>query len=140
VQLAAADEHGAHLGELTGVARQPVRLGVDDEELCGGDRLIEIHPDRALYASPPTERMARCVGAAGAVGSLRAHPVWKEARMTTSATRQGTDRTTAEREAWEAYRESLRDLEGADYEEAERLSWARLQGTLRELHAPASAN
>jgi hypothetical protein len=60
--------------------------------------------------------------------------------MTTSATRQGTDRTIAEREAWEAYRESLRDLEGADYEEAERISWARLQGTLRELSAPASAN
>ena len=40
--------------------------------------------------------------------------------MTTSATRQGTDRTIAEREAWEAYRESLRDLEGADYEETER--------------------
>ena len=46
------------------------------------------------------------------------HPVWKEPRMTTSATTQGTDRTTAEREAWEAYRESLRDLQGADYEEA----------------------
>ena len=60
--------------------------------------------------------------------------------MTTSATEQGTDRTIAEREAWEAYRESLRDLEGADYEEAERLSWARLQGTLRELHAAAGAN
>jgi hypothetical protein len=60
--------------------------------------------------------------------------------MTTSATRQGTDRTIAEREAWEAYRESLRDLEGADYEEAERISWARLQGTLRELHASAAAN
>ena len=60
--------------------------------------------------------------------------------MTTSATRQGTDRTIAEREAWEAYRESLRDLEGADYEEAERISWARLQGTLRELSASATAN
>jgi hypothetical protein len=60
--------------------------------------------------------------------------------MTSSATRQGTDRTIAEREAWEAYRESLRDLEGADYEEAERISWARLQGTLRELHASPSAN
>ena len=60
--------------------------------------------------------------------------------MTTSATRQGTDRTIAEREAWEAYRESLRDLEGADYEEAERASWARLQGTLRELSASPSAN
>jgi hypothetical protein len=60
--------------------------------------------------------------------------------MTTSATRQGTQRTIAEREAWEAYRESLRDLEGADYEEAERISWERLQGTLRELSAAASSN
>ena len=60
--------------------------------------------------------------------------------MTTSATRQGAQRTIAEREAWEAYRESLRDLEGADYEEAERISWARLQGTLRELSAAATSN
>ena len=60
--------------------------------------------------------------------------------MTTSATRQGTDRTIAEREAWEAYRESLRDLKGADYEEAERASWARLEGKLRELRADAQNN
>jgi hypothetical protein len=60
--------------------------------------------------------------------------------MTTSAIRQGIERTIAEREAWEAYRESLRDLEGADYEEAERISWARLQGTLRDLSAAATAN
>jgi hypothetical protein len=60
--------------------------------------------------------------------------------MTSSTTRQGTDRTIAEREAWEAYRESLRDLDGADYEEAERDSWTRLQGTLRELHARTQAN
>jgi hypothetical protein len=60
--------------------------------------------------------------------------------MTTSATHQGTQRTIAEREAWEAYRESLRDLEGADYEETERVSWARLQGTLHELHPGAQAN
>jgi hypothetical protein len=53
--------------------------------------------------------------------------------MTTSAARQGTDRTLAEREAWDAYRESLRDLEGTDYEEAERASWERLQRALREL-------
>lgn len=53
--------------------------------------------------------------------------------MTTSATQQGTDRTIAEREAWSAYRESLRDLEGTDYEEAERASWERLQRALREL-------
>jgi hypothetical protein len=60
--------------------------------------------------------------------------------MTTSATRQGTDRTIAEREAWQAYRESLRDLKGADYEEAERASWARLEGKLRELRADAQNN
>ncbi|MGZ6697822.1 MAG: hypothetical protein ACXVFL_19575 [Solirubrobacteraceae bacterium] len=60
--------------------------------------------------------------------------------MTTSATQQGTDRTIAEREAWEAYRESLRDLAGVDYEEAERISWARLQETLRQLSAAATAN
>jgi hypothetical protein len=60
--------------------------------------------------------------------------------MTTSATRQGTDRTIAEREAWEAYREGLRDLEGAEYEEAERVSWALLQVALREPHGGAQAN
>ena len=60
--------------------------------------------------------------------------------MTTSATRQGLERTIAEREAWKTYRESLRDLAGADYEEAERISWARLQETLRELSAAATAN
>jgi hypothetical protein len=53
--------------------------------------------------------------------------------MTTSAARQRTDRALAEREAWDAYRESLRDLEGTDYEEAERASWERLQRALREL-------
>jgi hypothetical protein len=60
--------------------------------------------------------------------------------MTTSATPQGTARTRAEREAWQAYRESLRDLEGSDYEETERASWARLEATLRELHAGSQAN
>ena len=53
--------------------------------------------------------------------------------MTTSATRQGSDRTLAEREAWDAYRDSLRDLEGTEYEETERASWERLQRALREL-------
>ena len=53
--------------------------------------------------------------------------------MTTSATRQGPDRTLAEREAWDAYRDSLRDLEGTDYEETERASWERLQRALHEL-------
>ena len=60
--------------------------------------------------------------------------------MTTWAAQQGMDRIIAEREAWKAYRESLRDLAGADYEEAERASWNRLQETLRALSAAASAN
>jgi hypothetical protein len=55
--------------------------------------------------------------------------------MTSSATRQGIDRTIAEREAWDAYRESLRDLEGSDYEEVEGASWERLQRALLELRA-----
>jgi hypothetical protein len=74
------------------------------------------------------------------LGSLEGHQVWKEAQgMTTSAPRQGTDRSRAEREAWDAYRESLRDLEGTDYEEAERASWERLQRALRELEVRAGA-
>jgi hypothetical protein len=38
-----------------------------------------------------------------------------------------------ERQAWDAYSESLRDLKGRDYEEAEDQSWDRLQRKLREL-------
>jgi hypothetical protein len=38
-----------------------------------------------------------------------------------------------EREAWETYQESLRDLQGRDYEEAEDQSWDRLQKRLRAL-------
>ena len=45
VQLAAADEHGADLGQLAGVAGQAVRLGVDGEELRRRQRLGEdVHP------------------------------------------------------------------------------------------------
>ena len=58
--------------------------------------------------------------------------------MTGSAIRQVTGHTIAEREAWEAYRDSLRDLEGSDYEEAERVSWERLQRALLELRADES--
>jgi hypothetical protein len=60
--------------------------------------------------------------------------------MTTSTTRQGSDRTLAEREAWDAYRESLRDLEGTDYEEAEHASWERLQRALHELGVHETAD
>ena len=38
-----------------------------------------------------------------------------------------------QRQAWEAYSDSLRGREGADYEEAEGESWDRLQRKLREL-------
>jgi hypothetical protein len=58
--------------------------------------------------------------------------------MTASATRYGTDHAIAERAAWDAYRDSLRDLEGSDYEEAERVSWERLQRALLELRAMES--
>jgi hypothetical protein len=52
VELAPADQHGADLGELAGVAGQAVRLGVDDEELRGGDGLIEIHPPCGVRPGP----------------------------------------------------------------------------------------
>ena len=41
VQLAAADEHGADLGQLAALAREPVRLGVDGEELGRRERCVE---------------------------------------------------------------------------------------------------
>ena len=55
--------------------------------------------------------------------------------MPARTTRQETDQQAAEREAWEAYRESLRDLEGRDYEVAERASWERLQRALKAIDA-----
>jgi hypothetical protein len=48
-------------------------------------------------------------------------------------TRQETEQQAAEREAWEAYRESLRDLEGREYEVAEDASWKRLQRALKAI-------
>jgi hypothetical protein len=57
VKLAAADEHGTDLGQLTGGTGQPVRLDVDGQILgfrrgCG--KQIQ---GRALYAPAQTERM-----------------------------------------------------------------------------------
>jgi hypothetical protein len=37
------------------------------------------------------------------------------------------------RQAWDAYNDSLRDLQGREYEDAEHQSWDRLQKRLREL-------
>jgi hypothetical protein len=41
MELAAADEHCADLGQLAGVAAEPVRLGVHGEELRSGERLVD---------------------------------------------------------------------------------------------------
>ena len=41
VQLTAAHEHGAHLGQLAEVAGEPVGLGVDGEKLGARERLVE---------------------------------------------------------------------------------------------------
>lgn len=57
--------------------------------------------------------------------------------MTSSAIRTGADPTIAEREAWDAYRESLSDLGGAAYEAAEDEAWERLQQALLELRVTA---
>jgi hypothetical protein len=59
--------------------------------------------------------------------------------MTISAAGQGTNATLAERQAWDAYRDSLRDLDGDDYEETERISWERLQRALSDLEVPGGA-
>ena len=40
---------------------------------------------------------------------------------------------TREKEAWRAYRDSLRSLEGRSYEDVEAGSWERLQEELRSI-------
>ena len=66
-------------------------------------------------------------------GRLAVNKVWKEARMTRTAHHPESDLTGAQRAAWDAYRDSLGDLQGKEYEEAELISWDELQRTLREL-------
>jgi hypothetical protein len=53
--------------------------------------------------------------------------------MTATAPRQDSARTHAEQEAWDSYRDDLRELEGREYEDAEDRSWERLQRRLREI-------
>jgi hypothetical protein len=62
--------------------------------------------------------------------------------MTASAPHQEAADATAEqkREAWDAYRRSLRDLSGRDYEDAERASWEELQRRLRQIAAEQRAD
>jgi hypothetical protein len=53
--------------------------------------------------------------------------------MTATAPRQESARPRAEQEAWDAYRDGLRELTGRDYEDEEGRSWERLQERLREI-------
>ncbi len=53
--------------------------------------------------------------------------------MTATAPRQESARPRAEQEAWDQYRDDLRELEGREYEDAEDRSWERLQERLREI-------
>jgi len=53
--------------------------------------------------------------------------------MTATAPRQDSARPDAEQEAWDRYRDDLRELEGREYEDAEDRSWERLQRRLSEI-------
>ena len=53
--------------------------------------------------------------------------------MTATAPRQESARPRAEQEAWDQYRDDLRELEGREYEDAEDRSGERLQERLREI-------
>ena len=75
MQLAAADQHRAHLRQLAALAREPVRLRVDGEELgrrerlgeevCGGEQ----HGHGSVGDTPGVGRHARRV-VSGARGAL----------------------------------------------------------------------
>ncbi len=80
VELAAADEHGADLGDLAGVAAEPVRLGVDDEELSRRERFVEqVQEPRDTpasgryargFACEPAQRTSRAGSCACAIRRL----------------------------------------------------------------------
>ena len=81
VQLAAADEHRADLGQLAGVAGLAVGLRVDDEELGRRERLSEqLHPTQASRAQHDgmQRRVARGsshspTAAGGSLSPMHAH-------------------------------------------------------------------
>jgi hypothetical protein len=50
VQLSAAHEHGPDLGQFAALARQPVGLGIQRDELGGGERLFEHGPGSIPHA------------------------------------------------------------------------------------------
>ena len=51
VQLSPAHQHRADLGQLAAIAREPVGLGVERDELGGGERLFE-HGPRSIPRGP----------------------------------------------------------------------------------------
>ena len=55
--------------------------------------------------------------------------------MTTITADKLEELAEMEREAWAAYRDSLRDLAGPQYDEAESASWDELQRLLAEVEA-----
>ena len=75
------------------------------------------------------------------LGTLEAHPVWKEAAHDDFGHPAGDrpHRSPSARLGRSTAR-ACASSTGAEYEEAERISWATLQGTLRELSARAAAN
>ena len=126
VQLAAADQHRAHLGQLAGLAGLPVRLRVDDEELRRAQRRGEhVHP--ALVRRGPDGSHAR-LRAGASSGRSRVAPM----TTVTPNARQET------RRAWSDYADRLRGLEGAEYERAEQDAWEQLQATLDAIDAADS--
>ena len=72
VQLAAADQHGADLGQLAALLRLPVGLRVDGEELGLGDRGVEEigvgHGPRVIRLQPDGHARRVCSTFAACVG------------------------------------------------------------------------
>ena len=105
VQLAPADEHGADLGDLARVARQAVRLRVDDQELRAVQGRGEIHGRWSTRRSGRQDSaIARPIGSADREdGYIRIAPGLRGgSEMTATAPEQDSpkEREDAESRAW----------------------------------------
>ena len=137
VQLAAADQHRADLGQLARVAAEAVGLGVDDEELGGRDRLLE-----QVQATRDTPRAGRHEQVLA--DSRRLTTGWRGS-IAPEPGKESCDRHRPRHESYGArrrhargvdrVRERLRGLSGAEYERAEHESWTELQSELRRARA-----
>ena len=142
MQLAAADEHRPELGQLARVPAEPVGLGVDDQELRRGDRLLEQF--QAMRDTPSSGRHAEPLAATwlqtrdlmtGQLGSIAVTARERSRRLTAVAhdAEKARELDADTRRAWSAYSEQLRELVGDEYERAEQESWTKLQTELRRL-------